>query len=66
MFNAGIADDQATLWSETVEDNPSTENDARQGELTPTDINPTLLHDIQVILSRLIGKASQLQMKRQI
>ena len=45
---------------ETVEENPAIELEARQGGLTPTNINPTLLFDIQVQLSRLIGKAKQL------
>ena len=44
---------------ETVEGNPAIELEARQGGLTPTNINPTLLYDIQVQLSRLIGKAKQ-------
>ena len=33
---------------------------ARRGGLTPTDIDQRLYHDIQVELSRLIGKADQL------
>lgn len=55
-----IATNQRRMWSETISCSSATEADARQGELTPTNINPKLLHDIQVILSRLIGKASQL------
>ena len=56
----GIAINQEAMWSETLEDDATVEADARQGELTPTNVNPALLHDIQVIVSRLTGKASQL------
>ncbi len=60
FFFPDVVDDQEVLWTETVDDDPSTEADARQGEPTPVEINPRLLHDIQVALSRLIGKARQL------
>ena len=55
-----IASDQEMIWIETIADTPALESDARQGELTPTNMNPKLNHDIQVLLSRLIGKANQL------
>ena len=41
-------------------DDPATEQDARQGEKTPIEMNPKMLHDIQLVLSRLVEKASQL------
>lgn len=55
-----IAINQEEMWSETLDEDPTVEADARQGELTPININPALLHDIQVLVSRLTGKASQL------
>ena len=48
------------MWEETVDDDPMTELEARQGGLTLTNVDPQLYHDIQVKLSRLTGKASQL------
>ena len=36
------------------------ERDAQQGEKAPVKINQRMLHDIQVVLSRLVEKASQL------
>ena len=48
------------MWRETLADDPATEKDTRQGGHTPTEINPRLLHDIQALLSRLVGKAKQL------
>ncbi len=44
------------LWRETELDH-FTEEEVPQGELTATEINPKIYHDIQVILSRLIAKA---------
>ena len=48
--------DQERLWDETI----AVEMEVQQGGLTPTNINPQLHHDIQVQLTRLIGKANQL------
>ena len=59
-LNLDIVSDQERLWEETLADDPATELDARQGGLTPTNINPRLYHDIEVRLTRLIGKAEQL------
>ncbi len=59
-FNLGVVCDQEELWMETAVDDPATEEEARQGGLTPISIDPRLYHDIQVQLSRLIGKADQL------
>lgn len=52
--------DQETLWHETLADDPAVEADCRQGEQNPININQRLLHDIQVLVSRLVAKASQL------
>ena len=51
---------QERLWAETTADDSATEKDARRGGQTPTAINPILLHDIQTVLTRLVGKANQL------
>lgn len=40
-------------------DDPTIEQDAREGEKNPTEMNPKMLHDIRV-LSRLVEKAPQL------
>ena len=47
-------------WRETLADDSATEGEARQGRLTPNEVDPKMLHDIQTVLSRLVGKASQL------
>ena len=47
------------LWEETLDEDPATELEARRGGLTPT-MDPRLYHDIQVIVTRLVGKTSQL------
>ena len=48
------------IWEETMDDTPSTENDARNGGAVPVQIDPKLLHDVEVLVSRLVAKASQL------
>ena len=49
------------MWRETLEDdNPTIEEEVRQGELAPIHVDPKLFHDLQSALSRLVGKASQL------
>ncbi len=60
MFYLGIVADQEQLWAETLADDTATEEDVQRGGLTLTNIDPRLYHDIQVQLSRLIGKAEQL------
>lgn len=52
--------DQGTLWNETVDDSQTTEDDARRGGRKPAKLTAKMLHDIQVIVSRLVAKASQL------
>ena len=51
------------LWTETLADSPAIEKEIRQGELTPMEVNPKLFHDIQAIVSRLVGKTNQLLYK---
>ncbi len=60
MFHSDIVTDQEQLWVETLAEDPATEEDVQWGGRTPTNIDPKLYHDIQVQLSRLIGKAEQL------
>ena len=53
--------DQETMWKDTIaDDDPEIEKEVRRGGLTPIEVDPSLLHDIQSVLSRLVGKASQL------
>ena len=52
--------EQEVLWRETLADDPAIETEARQGGHTPTKVNEKMLHDIQTVLSRLVGKAKQL------
>ena len=55
-----MIEDQEQLWRETTADDLISETNVLRGGQVATDINPTLYHDIQVILSRLVAKASQL------
>ena len=55
-----VCGEQEALWQETLADNPVIERELRQGGLTPTKVNEKMFHDIQTVLSRLIGKAKQL------
>ena len=48
--------DQERLWRETVADTPAVESEARRGGLTPMEVDPKMLHDISVVLSRLVAK----------
>lgn len=55
-----MIDMQETLWRDTLADNPAIDEDVRQGGHTATKPNPKMIHDIQVVISRLVSKASQL------
>ena len=50
---------QEAQWRETLAVYPATEKKARQGGLTPTKVNDKMLHDIQAVLNRLVGKANK-------
>jgi len=53
-------EDRERLWRETTaDDNSATEPEILRGGQIITDINSKLHIDIQVILSRLVGKAEQ-------
>ena len=43
-----------------MDDTSATENDARCGEPTPAQLDPHLLLDVEILVSRLVAKASQL------
>ena len=51
---------QERLWEETVQDDLATENDSRRGGERAQELNSQLMHDIQVLVSRLVSKAGQL------
>ena len=55
-----MAQTQEQLWKETTTDDLSIEREALRGGDVPTDMDPKMHHDLQVILSRLVGKARQL------
>lgn len=52
--------DQETLWRETMAEGLSIEREAQQGGLTPTEVDPRMMHDIASVLSRLAAKSKQL------
>ena len=53
--------DQERLWRETVADTPAVESEAQRGGLTPPmEVDPKMLHDISVVLSRLVARSKQL------
>ena len=55
-----VAIEQERVWEETMDDTPATEDDARNGGVEPVQVNTKLLLDIEVLVSRLVAKASQL------
>ena len=48
------------MWDETLAEDAATEKETRCGGEGPAELNPQLMHDIQVLVSRLVGKARQL------
>ena len=52
--------EQEVLWQETVTDDPETEMQARQGGNRATNCSPQLMHDLQLLVGRLVAKAPQL------
>lgn len=52
--------DHETIWRETLANDSVTENESRSGRQLPAEVDQQMLHDIQVILSRLVAKARQL------
>lgn len=41
-------------------DDPATESEARHGGPVPTEMDPEMMHDIQVLVSRIVTKARKL------
>ena len=60
MFSADILLHQERLWNETTRDDSITERDAQTGESNRQNLNPQLMHEIQVAVSRLVCKAGQM------
>ena len=56
MFAEGVLD-QERMWEDTLADDSATEHELRHGGHVLTEINRKMLHDIQVLLSRLVVKA---------
>ena len=52
--------DQERMWEDTLADDSATEHEARHGGPVPTEIDTQMMHNIQVIVSRLVTKARQL------
>ena len=52
--------DQERLWHETIRDDSVTETEARTGGNAVQELNPQMMHEIQVAISRLVSKAHQL------
>ena len=52
--------DQELLWKDTVDDSRETEEASCRGGETPLNVSPQLLHDVQVLVSRLAAKSKQL------
>ena len=48
------------LWQETVDDSRETEETSRKGGESPLQVSPKLLHDVQLLVSRLAAKSRQL------
>ena len=52
--------DQERIWNETLADDPATEHQTQHSGHIPNEIDPQMMHDIQVLISRLVAKARQL------
>ncbi len=48
--------DQEMQGRETIADSPAIEKEARRGGLSATDVDPKMLHNISVAVSRLVAK----------
>ena len=63
ILHTESARNQERLWEETIHDDVATEIDSRRGGgggETAQKLNPQLMHNIQVIVNRLVSKAGQL------
>ena len=57
---ADIVHEQEIVWNETTLNDSATETEVRRGGNIAQIVNPQMMHEIQVALSRLVSKASQL------
>ena len=48
------------LWQETVDESRETEEASRKGGEIPLEVSPKLLHDVQLLVSKLAAKSRQL------
>lgn len=60
LVSAEVILDQRRMWEQTLADDPATEREARHGGPAPTEIDTQMMHDIQVLVDRLVMKAQQL------
>ena len=51
---------QEKMWEETLTDDTATVSEARRGRPVPTEIDPHMMNDVQVLVSRLVIKARKL------
>ena len=58
--HTGTTKHQQTLWEDTLDDRISTERDARRGSIESIKLNDKLMHEIQMLIARLVEKAPQL------
>lgn len=52
--------DQERMWEETITYDSATEREVRHGGPVPSEIDTQMMHDIQVLVSRLVMKSRQL------
>ena len=60
LVSAEAVLDQERMWRETLADDSVTECEARCGGQSSAELDPQMMHDIQVIVSRLVAKSRQL------
>ena len=60
LVSAEAVLDQERMWRETVANDSVTECEARRGGQLSDELDPQMMHDIQVLVSRLVAKSRQL------
>ena len=60
IVDTEMSHNQELLWQETVDDSQVIKEESHRGEETPLNISPQLLHDVQILISRLVAKSRQL------
>ena len=51
---------EGKIWEETLADSLASEEDSRRGGDLPTELNSAMMHDVQLLVSRLVAKADKL------